>query len=284
MAPEVEAGMPGSSAPPWLDDVPAPLRPAALAEFVRAFRALSASLAAAQRHALSHPAGLAGLEWDLEKQLIALIRQAFGSAAILAEEHFKRYGSEIDGRGRVRFALDPLDGSASYLRGSDCYATSLSAYLDSRPVFALIYSPAGDTLYSACAGHGSWKEDRLLRWQRAADRVMVVKKQWIGRVPEFAQRVEQLRRCGYQLERMESTSLKLCWLAEGKRAGLIKWLSLSRGVVLDWGTSAGLLICSELGLRARRLDGRPWAGTDGGLLVGDRQCLADLGYGGRPAG
>ena len=76
---------------------------------------------------------------------------------------------------------------------------------------------------------------------------------------------------------MELTALKLCWLATGDRAGVIKWLTEADGTLKVWGTAAGILICRETGIRAVRLSGMPWLGQDGGLVVADAKCLRDLG-------
>lgn len=260
----------------WTEGVPGPLTSAVLREFLPEFQKLSTTLVSEQARLVADPAGLPELEWALEQRMIALVGRCFGTATILAEESFTRYGRVTGSGDRLRVVIDPLDGSASYLRNSERFTATLAVYVDGRPVLALIHQPTRDALYSALAGQGCWLNGRPLRPRPNLDRTVVVKKQWIAREPALGGVVRRLAARGYQLERMESTSLKLCWVAEGRRAGLVKWLSRTNDVVLEWGTTAGMILCAEVGLTGRRLDGTPWNGEGGGLLVGDPRCLADM--------
>ena len=263
--------------PPWVHRPPAPLRPDAVREALALLRRLAGELPAAQAAVVTDPARVSELEWELERRLVSGLTAALGPCPVLAEEHFARHGAEIPGRGRVRLVLDPLDGSASYARGSDRYAVSLAVLVDDRAVLGLVQDPVRDRLFSAVAGGGAWLDGAPLPADPApaGRRVVVVKRQHLGR-PDMAAAVDRL--AGYRLERMECTSIKLCWVAQGRRAGLVKWLSRSNGVLLEWGTTAGLVICGEVGLRPQRLSGRPWRGEDGGLVVADPACRRDLGF------
>lgn len=208
--------------------------------------------------------------------MLQLIGDAFGPCEILAEEYFSRFGRIIKGEGRLSLVLDPLDGSASYLRGSATYASTVAIRLDGRPIIGVIYEPARRRLFSALAGHGAWENDRLLdRSVTTGPRVVVVKVQHLGR-PSVARVVGRLESSGYVVERMESTSLKLCLLAMGSRHALVKWLAEENRVVQDWGTTAGLVVCAEVGLAPLDLDGAPWSGRGGGMMVCDVPCLRDL--------
>jgi fructose-1,6-bisphosphatase/inositol monophosphatase family enzyme len=264
----------------WFDALPEPISAVAPREFLKEFCLLSAGLLERQAEVVADPGILSAIEWDLEQRLLELIREHFGPVQVLAEEYFGRHGCEIPGTGRVRFVLDPLDGSASYARSSERYASTLAISVDGEPAVALVFQPATRRLYSALAGHGCYVDDRLLTpGEATAPRIAVVKTQWVARERALAERVNRLVSRGYELERMESTSLKLCWIAERRRAGLVKWLSEVRGHVLDWGTLAGVLICGEVGATARRLDGGVWAGHRGGLVIGDDSYMQDIGLG-----
>jgi myo-inositol-1(or 4)-monophosphatase len=267
--------------PPWLAELPEHLRDAGIGPFLGQLCSLSAELLDRQAAVVADPDTLSGLEWDLEQRMISLIRECVGPVPILAEEYFARHGRRLDGTGRWRCVLDPLDGSASYARGSRRFATSLAVTDGETSVLALVYEPVTGLLYSALAGHGCFVGDEPIVRSRPARRTAVIKEQWVKRMPALSERVDRLTARGYGLERMEATSLKLCWVAQGRRAGLLKWLSQVDGVVLEWGTTAGLLICREAGMVARRLDGTPWSGDGGGLVVGDDTYLGDLGFGDR---
>jgi myo-inositol-1(or 4)-monophosphatase len=262
----------------WCDGLPSEISPSAFREFTQRFCEIADSVSPVQDQMVADPALLSNFEWRLEQRFVTLIRDVFGPIQILAEEYFARHGSYIGGNAGISLTLDPLDGSASYTRGSDRFASAVAVLIGTTPVAALVYQPAERRLYTAIAGRGAWLDGRPTRHlARECPRVLVVKAQWM-REPAMAERVRALVSAGYQLERMESTSLKLCWLAGGDRAGLIKWLSRRNGVVMVWGTVPGLVVCGEFGLRPYRLDGSPWTGQDGGLVIGDRRCLGDLGW------
>lgn len=262
---------------PWLDHIPDPLVPALTGGFTAEFRRLSATTLDYQGKCPG-PAALSDFEWQLEQAFLELITSCFGSATTLAEEYFGRYGRLTPGSGhsQLRFVLDPLDGSRSFLRGSSLFATSLAILLDGRPALGLVYYPAGDCLFSAVPGHGAWQGSEPLRFTGADDRIVVAKTQHLHK-PEMGAPVRRLQEHGYAVERMECTSLKLCWLAQGRRAALVKWLTERNGVVQDWGTLAGLMVCRESDLYPLRLDGSPWSGQVGGLMVCDARSRRDLG-------
>ena len=277
------AGQHRDTRPPWLDDLPEPLRGLPIEAFVERFRAESSVLLDRQCDVVADPGRLAGLEWDVEQRITEAILECFGSVTVLAEERFARCGTEIKGRDRpggttLRCLLDPLDGSASYARGSARFTSSFAVTADGDPVLALIYEPFTGRLYSAVAGRGCHVDGAPLpRQATPARRTAVVKAQWVERVPAMARSAQSLAERGYWLERMECTSLKLCWVAQGRRAGLLKWLSETNGIVLEWGTTGGLLMCQEAGMRPFRLDGSLWAGQGGGLVIGDETYLSDAG-------
>lgn len=262
--------------PGWLDAVPRPIDSEALSDFIGSFCAAADSLTGRQDEIRFAPSALRDIEWNLEQRMLRLIGDAFGPCEILAEEYFNRVGRVIEGESRLSLVLDPLDGSASYLRGSATYASTVAVRLDGRPIIGVIYEPARRRLFTALAGHGAWEDDRLLgRREATGSRVVVVKVQHRGRT-SVARVVDRLESLGYVVERMESTSLKLCLLAMGSRHALVKWLAEENHVVQDWGTAAGLVVCAEAGLAPLDLDGAPWSGRGGGMMICDSLCLRDL--------
>jgi fructose-1,6-bisphosphatase/inositol monophosphatase family enzyme len=258
---------------PWLGALPDRHLAARVAEFVDGFCTACDAL---PRWAMVPGVPTANIEWRLENRLLTLITGLFGHCRILAEEHFSRYGRPVGPSSRLSLLLDPLDGSASFTRGSERYASSVAVLLDGRPLIGLVYAPARRELYSALAGHGAWLGgQRLGPAVVRASRVVAVKAERQDD-PMVARRIRMLTKAGYSVERMESTSLKLCWLANGRRAGVFKWLVQSRGLTLGWGTFAGVLICQEAGLVPRRLSGALWTGGSGPFVVADARCQRDL--------
>jgi len=264
--------------PSWLAQLPDDFSGPGFAEFLARFTAIADRWPAHQPAMMRAPEQLSKLEQNIEVEQLALIRSWFSDVPVLTEEYFTSTGEIVEGRGRLSVVLDPLDGSASYLRGSARYAVSLAFLIDGVTTVAFVYPPATGLMRSAYAGHGAWVGAQPLRHRPEYRRkIVAVKVQHLDK-ESVRTRADRLTARGYKLERMESTSLKLCWVAEGRRAGIVKWLSERAGVTQEWGTTAGALICREAGIEARTFDGEIWHRQSGGLVIADAQCEADLGY------
>ena len=70
--------------------------------------------------------------------------------AILGEE-----GGE-SGHGRVRWIVDPLDGTVNYVYGLPDWAVSIAAEVDGRIVAGVVAVPRHREVFTAVAGQGSW--------------------------------------------------------------------------------------------------------------------------------
>lgn len=74
--------------------------------------------------------------------------------AILGEE----YGSSI-GEGTRQWIIDPIDGTANYLRGVPVWATLIALALDGVPVVGVVSSPALGRRWWAALGSGAFTVD-----------------------------------------------------------------------------------------------------------------------------
>ncbi|HEY8590847.1 MAG TPA: inositol monophosphatase family protein [Naasia sp.] len=72
---------------------------------------------------------------------------------ILGEEYG---GARATGR---QWILDPIDGTANFLRGVPVWATLLSLAVDGRPVVGVVAAPALGRRWWAAVGEGAWTED-----------------------------------------------------------------------------------------------------------------------------
>lgn len=70
--------------------------------------------------------------------------------AVLGEE----FGSE--GRGRRRWIIDPIDGTANYLKGIPMWATLIALAVDGVPRVGVVSQPAIGRRWWAAEGHGAW--------------------------------------------------------------------------------------------------------------------------------
>ena len=174
--------------------------------------------------------------------------------AILGEE-----GGE-SGHGRVRWIIDPLDGTVNYLYGLPDWAVSIAAEVDGAIVAGVVAVPRHREVFTAVAGQGSWLHP---------DGAPAVPLRCTGGVPlssalvatgfgyARARRVVQGEVVAVVLPRVRdirrggSCAVDLCSVATGRVDAYYE-----RGVNY-WDWAAGGLIATEAGARLGGLDGRP---------------------------
>jgi len=86
-----------------------------------------------------------------EEHLRRRITGAFPEDAILGEEFPDRPGSS-----GLRWILDPIDGTKSFIHGVPLYGTLVGVEHAGQPVVGLILIPALDECVYAAAGQGAW--------------------------------------------------------------------------------------------------------------------------------
>lgn len=91
---------------------------------------------------------------DADRVVERSIRSGIASArpddSILGEE----YGTE--GSGSRQWIIDPIDGTANFLRGVPIWGTLIALAIDGVPVVGVVSSPALAKRWWAAAGHGAW--------------------------------------------------------------------------------------------------------------------------------
>jgi myo-inositol-1(or 4)-monophosphatase len=174
--------------------------------------------------------------------------------AFLGEE-----GGE-SGRGRVRWIIDPLDGTVNYLYGLADWAVSIAAEVDGTVVAGVVAVPARDEVFTAVSGGGAWLRpaDRPPVSLRCNTGVALAEAlvatgfgYTAGRrkvqgevVAAVLPRVRDIRRGG-------SCAVDLCSVAAGRVDAFYE-----RGVNY-WDYAAGGLVATEAGARLGGLAGRP---------------------------
>jgi len=174
--------------------------------------------------------------------------------AILGEE------SGESGHGRVRWIVDPLDGTVNYLYGLPDWAVSIAAEVDGTPVVGVVTVPAHGEVFTAIAGEGAWLRvgdapPLSLRCNTGVALAKALVATGFGYaaarrkaqgqvVAAVLPRVRDIRRGG-------SAAVDLCSVAAGRLDAFYE-----RGLNY-WDYAAGGLIVTEAGARLGGLAGRP---------------------------
>jgi myo-inositol-1(or 4)-monophosphatase len=191
-----------------------------------------------------------GVDREVEAWLVETIAARRPSDAVLAEE-----GGGRVGHSRVRWVLDPIDGTVNFLLGIPNWAVSVAAELDGVVVAGCVFNPTSGEIFHAWAGGGSYLGEHRLGGPRSVPIDRAVVGTGFGyaatRRGRQAAVVAQLLTLIADIRRIGSASLDLCAVAAGRldayyEVGLNPW---------DW--SAGLLIALESGCVGSGLRGRP---------------------------
>jgi myo-inositol-1(or 4)-monophosphatase len=206
-----------------------------------------------------------------EARLLALIAERFPGHAVLAEESGAHAAPAAT---RVRWVIDPLDGTTNFAHNYPFFGVSVGVEIDGEVAAGAVYDPVRDELFSAARGAGATLNDEPIRVSacgRLEDALLVtgfpydVREHPERHVPlfqEFLVRAQGIRRDG-------SAALNLCYLAMGRFDGF--W----EGNLSPWDVAAGSLIVREAGGVLSDYAGRPFR-IDGRQICAGGAALQPL--------
>lgn len=90
----------------------------------------------------------------VERAIKALLAEKAPSDALIGEE----YGS-ADGTTNRTWIIDPIDGTANYLRGVPVWATLIALAIDGKPTVSVVSAPAMGRRWWAAPVIGAWTQD-----------------------------------------------------------------------------------------------------------------------------
>ncbi|MFB9892115.1 inositol monophosphatase family protein [Planobispora takensis] len=184
-----------------------------------------------------------------EELIRTRIRQARPDDAILGEEG----GSTGDGR--VRWIVDPIDGTVNFLYGLPEWSVSIAVEVDGQVVAGVVNVVPRGEVFTAARGGGAWLAGERLRCNTGVPLEQALIATGFGYGPgrravqaevlaQVVPRVRDIRRGG-------SAASDLCSVAAGRVDGYYE-----RGPQ-DWDYAAGGLIAAEAGARFGGLHGKP---------------------------
>ncbi|WP_214111258.1 inositol monophosphatase family protein [Acrocarpospora catenulata] len=190
------------------------------------------------------------LDRETEELIRARIKAARPGDAVLGEE-----GGETPGEGRVRWIVDPIDGTVNFLYGLPAWAISIAVELSGEVVAGVVNVVPTGEVFTATKGGGAWLAGERLRCNTGVplDRALVAtgfgyevaRRRVQGEVvAQVLPRVRDIRRGG-------SCAVDLCSVAAGRVDAYYE-----RGPEY-WDFGAGGLVATEAGARIGGLHGKP---------------------------
>lgn len=178
------------------------------------------------------------VEYRIESLFQEKIGRKFPSHQILTEEQ-----GTASGTGDYLWALDPIDGTKSFLRGLPSWGISLGLLHRTKPIAGFFYVPAVNEMFWGTGGGA------FLNGKPLPHRITLEESLTFMAVPANSHIRYQI---DYpRLQAFGSTALHLSYLARGVAAGV-----LTRRVNL-WDIAGFLPILQYLGIKYQYLSGRP---------------------------
>lgn len=189
------------------------------------------------------------LDFAIERDVRAFLAAETPEIGFLGEEE----GST--GSAEMRWVLDPIDGTANFLRGLPMCAVSLALVHHDDAVVGIIELPFLGSRYTAAKDDGAYANGRELKassTSRLNDAIVAIGDYAVGSDAEAKNRLRlaltaQLAAEVQRVRMTGSAALDLAWLAEGR---LDAALTMSNHA---WDMAAGVVVAREAG--AMVLDG-----------------------------
>lgn len=112
---------------------------------------------------------------DADKAVESAIRGGLADSrpgdAVLGEE----FGGDgdTDAVPHRQWIIDPIDGTANYVRGVPVWATLIALAVDGVPVLGVVSAPALGRRWWAALGQGAWTSERVTESERREQRIFV---------------------------------------------------------------------------------------------------------------
>jgi myo-inositol-1(or 4)-monophosphatase len=193
------------------------------------------------------------LDTQAEARIRECILQARPGDAILGEE-----GGQT-GSARVRWIVDPLDGTTNYVYGRPDWSVSVAAELDGTVVAGTVYVPRRGAMYTATLGGGAWLVETEYPQELHCSQTADLGEALVSTA--FGYGVERRRAQGGVMTALAprlrgircdgSAALDLCCVASGQVDAYYE------SGLKPWDIAAGALIATEAGAAVSGLNGAP---------------------------
>jgi len=195
---------------------------------------------------------------EVEELIRDRLTQRFPGDGFLGEESGRAPGTGA-------WIVDPIDGTANFMRGLPTFAVSL-AYVDDagQPRVGIIDEAARGITYRAHRGGGAFRDDERMTVSAVnrLDAAAIALGFWTRGDPEpFLSAVRSLVEARCDLRRIGSACLALSYTAAGQLEGFWQWQ------INAWDVASGILLVTEAG-------GRVTPFFEAGGLDGPRGLLA----------
>jgi myo-inositol-1(or 4)-monophosphatase len=177
----------------------------------------------------------------VEDLIAARLSAAFPDDAMVGEEG---HGAASDATGDALWVVDPIDGTANFVRDLPDWCVSIGLICRGQPELGVIYVPMTNELYAARRGHGAFCNGRPIRVSaQTAIEGATIGLDYSLSTPSAAHlaHIEAIHAKGGEYRRNGSAAVSLTRVASGRLDGFLE-LELSA-----WDVLAGIVLIREAG-------------------------------------
>ena len=183
---------------------------------------------------------LTEVDRETEERIARLLDQAFPGDGFLGEETKGRAA----GRGGSIWVVDPIDGTANFVRGVPRFCVSIACVLAGEVEVGVVYDPMRHELFSARRGRGASLNGTAISVSNATELASsAVEVGWSARhgAAKYLDLVRAVTLTGASPYRSGSGALGLAYVAAGRRDGYVEQH------MQPWDCLAGALLVREAG-------------------------------------
>lgn len=172
------------------------------------------------------------------------------------------------------FIVDPIDGTANFIRGANYSAISVALAENGAPVMGVVFNPWSGEMFSAERGRGAWCGDKRIRVSPRPLSEGIVVMGLSSYKRDFNERQFRIFRTFFDrcadMRILGSAALDICGVACGR------WEAFAELCLSPWDYAAAMCILSEAGGRLTDADGLP-VGFSGetSVLAASAACYPD---------
>ena len=149
------------------------------------------------------------------------------------------------------FVVDPIDGTAAFLKNKPWWSVSIAVVEDGKPVAGVVFAPELDETFTAIVGGGAFLNDAAIT-ASAQDRVEECR--LLGDAKMFAHPAWREPWPPMTIETRNSIAYRMCLVADGRFDAALALSGKS-----EWDLAAAELICAEASAVCTDHKGRTYA-------------------------
>ncbi len=186
---------------------------------------------------------------EVEDLIISSLKKAFSQDGFYGEER-----GEKQSKNNSYWLIDPIDGTANFLRGIPYYCISIAYIKNGTIELGLIYDPELKEMYTALLNEGAYMNEKKMKVANHCfeESLCAFGRSHRSGIDPYLNLVSKVLQKGGEYRRMGAGALSLAHVAKGR------FDAYYEAHMYPWDATAGLLIAQEAGARTMTYMSTTW--------------------------